>query len=61
MCSMKSNIDIHKIYRLTQLSSKQLLLKDISHHISHLYVSAVFMEPSSDSIEIFNNTVFFDR
>jgi len=31
-----------KIYNLTQLSVKQLLLKYISHHISQLHISACY-------------------
>jgi hypothetical protein len=37
-----NNIWIYKIYTFTQLSIKQLLLKDISHYISQLHVSARF-------------------
>jgi len=36
------HIQIYMIYSLTQLSIKQLLLKDISHHIAQLHVSALF-------------------
>ena len=38
----RGNIQIHTIYSLTKVSIEQLLLKDISHHISQLHVSAHF-------------------
>jgi len=43
---------VYKIYRLTQLSIKQLLLKDISSHISQLHVSARFYGAETCSREI---------
>ena len=44
---MNSNIQIYKIYSLTQLSNKQLILKGILHIIFHSYMfQLVSMEPS---------------
>jgi len=53
---MNSNIQMYKIYSLTQLSIKQLLIQDISQHISQLHVSAFLKaQPEDGAIETSRN------
>jgi hypothetical protein len=51
---------IYKIYSPTQLSIKQLLLKDISHHISQLHVTTLLQITASYTIVSRNPTLHLD-
>jgi len=51
---MGSWLVIYKIYSLIQLSIKQLLLKDIFHHVSAHFYDAI-SRPEDGSIEMSRN------